>query len=382
MCGCDGPPSLPVELTAGTAAIARNTWQVVLIDVQQIRIPAVRPSDTFGEYQGIPLIAATAFAVGPDELASNAHVVSALLELLPTIEFPMVLAVQHETGRTVRLVEVWNHPDYVPEWDGQVAPDLAILRTSEELPSTLSLADAATLRRTVAGEYLLVCGFPGGVIEENSYSDFTEVLRPRASCHEGILTEITTLDGRTDAPFDELIAYRYQIATAPGSSGSPVVNADGEVIAVHAYGYPQSGRGGGTRSDELVRLRTWVARDWVKGEAVHGARFALFCEEPTSACPASHGECRAEELDLFCLMCDADGDGFNDRSEIAAGTDPCDAESAPLTITGSDRCVVNIFWDGEDDPLSPLGDASRLRPGIRAYELVPEQERLRAVPLN
>ena len=52
-----------------------------------------------------------------------------------------------------------------------------VVTTDPVLPAVLPLADVATARRVKVGDDVLLCGFPGGVIEENTFEGLDAAFR-------------------------------------------------------------------------------------------------------------------------------------------------------------------------------------------------------------
>lgn len=177
---------------------------------------------------------ASAFAVAPDLLATNAHVVLSVAEALRRPE-GTAIAIQHETGVQVDIEQVWIHPAY--EDSGIfTTPDVGVIRVSQSLPVQLTLASQEALETLAVGDELRMCGFPGDVslrIDPISCDPGVE-LRPRASCLTGRVTALRPFDASAAATPENTQLVQHELGTTGGTSGSALVNNAGLVIAVHA----------------------------------------------------------------------------------------------------------------------------------------------------
>ncbi len=168
----------------------------------------------------------TAFVVRTDGvLATNAHVANELRKrgaLDPSGAVP-ALAIRSDTFDDVhRVVAAIEHPNWRP---GVLADDVALLRietTSSLTP--LPLADAAAFRALRRGASLAAFGFP--VAGTNPW-------KPRGRF---------SVDVAGDVRDDRYVEVGLGIA--PGTSGSPILNADRRVVAIVTAGdfLPMAGR--------------------------------------------------------------------------------------------------------------------------------------------
>jgi S1-C subfamily serine protease len=149
----------------------------------------------------------TAFAIdASSRLATNAHVAEA-------VRLRRALAIRGDTYEARRIVAVVTHPEWKP---GSIRNDVAVLQLERGEPLVpLPLAAAgvfATLRRGIA---LTSFGFPAAA---------TDAQRPRGRL---------SVDVVGDLRGDYLEAG---LSIAPGTSGSPVFDDSGEVVAIVAGG--------------------------------------------------------------------------------------------------------------------------------------------------
>ncbi|MCZ6654089.1 MAG: serine protease [Planctomycetota bacterium] len=198
---------------------------------------------------------ATAFGVGENLFATNAHVTEALVELFgePNAEAWLY---QHETGLRRAVSEVWSHP----EFDGDELgfnPDVGLLQarsipTSPSSFEPLMLAEDATLRSLGVFDEVFLCGFPRNLTE-------IDLVRPRATCLQGTISALRPFNPAVSATPDNTFLIQYDLPTVPGTSGSAVFDDRGAIIGVNSFG---AGMGGDSnfaiRSDKLQELMSWA----------------------------------------------------------------------------------------------------------------------------
>ncbi len=189
-------------------------------------------------------------------LATNAHVaelhkqVSSYAADLPN-DSPLVVCSPGENGHTFEVIDVTIHPGYdaftklwetfdpsrplgsqalEPIANAGPACDVALLHVepNENLAPELKLASDETIRGLSAGDPVAMAGYPlegillGGV----------NVKQPFSELDVGIVKAVTDFFG-SPAHDAELQLIHHSVASAGGASGSPIVNAAGEVVAVH-----------------------------------------------------------------------------------------------------------------------------------------------------
>ncbi len=323
--GC-GAVDTPVEPTDSPEAVLAATWQFLLLERTEL-LTEGRGNDGPEEtgFRAMPLSAATAFAIDHDLLVTNAHVIESILDVLPFTGFPVLVAIQHRTGEIVHIREVWVHPDFDEALRLDRVPDVALLRTETLMPSILPLADVDTLYELAPGGDVTVCGFPGGVTEENTFTGFADSFLPRATCLVGEITQLNPFADMTRSDVNNQ-SLRYDVPTRAGSSGSSVVNPAGEVIGLHSFAVSGADESGGARSDVIGELWGMVDRGAATGVEIHLPRFRVMCDPAFAAAPPA--ECQAGAA---CVRCDQDGDGWSDLAEIEHGGDPCAATVTPLS---------------------------------------------------
>jgi hypothetical protein len=131
----------------------------------------------------------------------------------------------------------------------------------DPLPSILLLADDETLQATSVLTQLHLHGFPGDVTEALEYDDLRfRMLRPRATYLIGRVTAVrqAARGWASDANGGWLI--QHDMTVTGGTSGSPILNADGTVVAINMGGTSDEHRQNGfaIRSDVLDGLLRMV----------------------------------------------------------------------------------------------------------------------------
>jgi hypothetical protein len=177
----------------------------------------------------------TAFAVAPTTLVTNAHCVDVINRLRGEGAAPF--AVQNGRGE-VRLALAWvkRHPDYIAGAPRQTV-DVALVELAEpaHAPALLALADRKRLESLEVGAQVFVYGFPDRL---------AKVTAPEATLTQGTVGRLTGLDERRGA-FGENLLVQHSAFTMEGTSGSPVFDKTGLVVAVNTGAYARIAGGSG-----------------------------------------------------------------------------------------------------------------------------------------
>jgi trypsin-like peptidase len=193
---------------------------------------------------------ATAWALSPDQLVTNAHVVTIIRERYSQATISVRQAF---TGQTWTVVNMRTHGAYdrFQRWLERENPgirdssqgfrrlnltgayDLAILEIEGEVneDSILEIASDETLATLAPGTPIAYAGYP----LENQLGTAGQPLNPTPTVHFGYITSITDFFmTRTEFGNSQLI--HHSLPAKGGTSGSPIVNSSGEVIAVLSSG--------------------------------------------------------------------------------------------------------------------------------------------------
>jgi S1-C subfamily serine protease len=202
--------------TAGGTIAAANRFNVFML----AGYPATNGKVT-GPLQGF----CTAFAVSADLLATNAHCVVA-----GSKRFVSVAALMNGAPANRYQVVQWAaHPGYR---EGEISPDVGLVRISGKLTSAVTLAEPAELGQVGPGVKVFLYGFPGRLNKEDA---------PEATFAEGDIGRVTTFDQRL-GDFGTNTLLQHSAYCTGGTSGSPMFNAAGHVIGVNAGGYVENGQ--------------------------------------------------------------------------------------------------------------------------------------------
>jgi len=163
----------------------------------------------------------TAFAVRPSVLATNAHCVIAARKHGGT-----VVALENE-GRgdvSYTVADMRTHPSYREADPSTLTPDVGI---SGKSATVLTLATAQELSALGAGDDVYLVGFPGRLMDTGN---------PSATFLGAHVGRVTTSTGRPGG-FADTWLVQHDAPTTHGTSGSPIFNNKGHVIAINAGGY-------------------------------------------------------------------------------------------------------------------------------------------------
>jgi S1-C subfamily serine protease len=211
---------------AGGAAIARANHDAIYL---------VTVRSSTGEEEGF----CTAFAARENRLITNAHCVVAAEDFKK--RGGTVWIIQNGHPEVHLAVERMRRIAGFFAGGSSISPDVGWLSTATPLPRAVTLAPAAEYRALATGDPMFTYGFPGRL---------TDVHAPEATFVEGVIGRVTALDGRSlDVKDARLI--QHSAFTSGGTSGSPIFNAEGHVVAVNTGGYAEpsvsEGAGGNTQ---------------------------------------------------------------------------------------------------------------------------------------
>ena len=188
-----------------------------------------------------PFTGGTAFsAYFTDKLWTNAHVVTEVVELIRDPEVAELNPVPFvtRTGTLIGGDETYFWRPYIihPEYDGTVmSADVALI----EINGTINHPSPVFLPREFTDE--LRAGQPVGTLGFPRMSTIADALLPLASFKEGTISALRPFYNESflDFPINTGHLVHYNLATRGGTSGSPVFDHQGFIIAINHAGIVQ-----------------------------------------------------------------------------------------------------------------------------------------------
>jgi len=210
---------------------------------------------------GQPMPMATAWAAGERLFATNSHVTETVKLVLDKGGSAFVVLNRHP-DRHIRILSAKIHPRYGEKelnFEGKSpavpAFDVGLLRTEESAPVHFRIASRRELDRVDSGYRVAYIGFP----MENMAGGGVEVRDPVATMQSGIVTSATDY-WLAKAPFEKRLLIQHSLGATGGASGSPIFNADGEVVAVlSAVNFMGAVTVAASEKLEVVRVPTGVS---------------------------------------------------------------------------------------------------------------------------
>jgi hypothetical protein len=225
----------------------------------------------------------TAWVVGPNMLATNAHV-GILREGIRTRE-RMIVRAPGQNGQIYEVAEHKLHPGYVPFnafllSDTKFASayrggldrlagngyDVALLRVAGTLPEAdrLEIATTEELNGLAAGTPLATSGYPS----ENLTGSSSGGLGATPQQHLGVVTAVTDMF-HLPAPVGVRQLIHHDLPATGGASGSPIVGPSGRVVALLNAGNLFMVDGNRVPNAALVNFaqRADLVRDMLDGTA-------------------------------------------------------------------------------------------------------------------
>lgn len=199
----------------------------------------------------------TAFAIRPKILATNAHCIKALDNFAAKGFKSFVVMNNHPTQR-FQLKKSVAHPSYHKP-RGTISRDVGLLYLAKAVPSTVKLGGEGEIYSLGSGDVMYTYGFPGRLARVSS---------PAATLVQGVIGRVTRLDGDIgDKRANKLI--QHSAFTSGGTSGSPIFNAAGFVVAINAGGYVEPG------SLQVMSPDTGKAKEMRVAQKLAGYNFGI-----------------------------------------------------------------------------------------------------------
>ncbi len=168
----------------------------------------------------------TGFAVNQVQLLTNAHCIAQMAKL--SAEGAVFFAAPNEgLGARYPVVRWRAHPAYDAAASAPTA-DIGSVTVNGRFHRVVALASADQISAIKSGSQIFVFGFPG---------DLSNVGSPVATITNGVIGRMTALNGQAAAP-NQRYLLQHSAFTSKGTSGSPVFDKLGRVIAVNS-GYYQ-----------------------------------------------------------------------------------------------------------------------------------------------
>ena len=188
---------------------------------------------------GTPQGSATAWAVAPGVFATNGHVTFPAKELLEK-GGAVFIAINKQPEKKLRVIKAISHPQYQDDEAPDYRPllnhqgktafnayDVGLLIVKEIVPVTFKLAAQEKVAQLDSGRRVAFLGFPAkDLMHGGSDNDL-----PVATMQTGIITAVTDFWGN-QANSENRLLVQHSLPCTGGASGSPIFDADGEVVAV------------------------------------------------------------------------------------------------------------------------------------------------------
>ncbi|MGZ3449567.1 MAG: trypsin-like peptidase domain-containing protein [Polyangiales bacterium] len=179
----------------------------------------------------------TAFAIKPRVLASNAHCVKAAEDFEDKgADIWAHLNESNNGGSNPKMFKVASHKGH-PKYRhnaNNITPDVGLFALEEDdAPGVVKLADRSDLKKLGTGDALFVIGFPGRTMDEAS---------PVAVFMYSHVGRVTDALGQRADSFEDDWLIQHEGQTTPGTSGSPIFNGAGQVVAINAGGLLESNK--------------------------------------------------------------------------------------------------------------------------------------------
>ena len=212
----------------------------------------------------------TGFAVTTDAIATNYHVSSAADRIAATFTSEVraaYVAIRSDgvpsdsdmfylnTDENRNVLGLWH-----PEYDGTVgSPDVMVVLLHEDelkrFPSYVNLIRMRDAKELDVGDQIATLGFP----DDLEFSTSRSAIRAIPTLKTGTISALRPYktSSRSANPMGRVSnrVVQHDFNTSPGTSGSPIFNQRGEVVAINnAVSQTEASLGFGIRADEIRHL--------------------------------------------------------------------------------------------------------------------------------
>ena len=236
------------RVTALESQIADWSGVVSSLERSVYAVVAFIWNPSYSEDDDVFAFVGTGFAVERSTLVTNAHVIDGLIEWDDFVyDFNRIngtewnshwIVVQNLTTSldesNLFVIEWFSQHDH---WDGETkSPDVGLLGILEDegyMPRRATLATSSEARRLRVGAPIATLGFPG----ELQGGDDLSNLFPIATFKNGTISALRPRfeDESYSAPHDTYIV-QHNLDLSGGTSGSPIFDASGKVVAINNAG--------------------------------------------------------------------------------------------------------------------------------------------------
>lgn len=233
-------------------SLGRKTDLAALIKANKESIYLVAVMSPIGEWLGRGTAWAVEMPDGTKALATNSHVAEMFDQIgtkFPSNATMVVIQPKGPEYRRLKVTGIRLHPGFkafqrvlldlmekqkelkVRKFDFILGYDVALMfvENPAEIGTPLKLAPPESYNALTAGQEAYLIGHPA------EGTPGTDWMRPEPNSQAGIITGLTTffLTRGGDAE-NQLV--QHSLAGSGGASGSPIFNANGEVVALHSAG--------------------------------------------------------------------------------------------------------------------------------------------------
>jgi S1-C subfamily serine protease len=174
----------------------------------------------------------TGFAISDNTIATNAHVALAMAEVIvgysEDVEMVAVKSGGVVDGDGVyRLGSFGVHPGY--DDAATDTYDFGLVTTKTKMPAWADFESTEKIKALAVGMEVATIGFPGEL-------EFAYTENPIATFKNGTISALRALNGAITTSTNGFF-IQHNLTLSPGTSGSPIFNRDGKVVAVNNSGY-------------------------------------------------------------------------------------------------------------------------------------------------